>query len=1174
MTFKNFFNLPVGLLALLASPAFAQLPYNPARIITSLNSSLAYIFSPQPASSQYQLSRLDISDIVDSSNPPITTIYPSLPFLSASSSNAFLPLVNDEGDISVLSGNCSAGADGAQLWRFVPDSNWHNGTWSRLSLTSEEAGLGPEWLSAGMSFSPTASASDASLYIFGGMCPVSTSPAASTVSSWTLNADYSNNMLTISPDPLLPEISASSSPYDLSMSSSRGPPIAEAGLTITPLVPTYSNTSSVNISQQQNFVLLGGHTQQAFINMSQVALFSLPQSSWSFLGVDSAPEGGNQDLLTRDSNSGVEPRSGHTAMLTPDGSKIIVVGGWVGDVNTPANPQLTVLNVGQGYGGSGDWTWSTPSVSSDPFHGGQGIYGHGAAVLPGGIMMITGGYSISGSGLSKHRRTQNSQTANTQLLLFNMTSSSWVSSYTNPSSPNSPAYTGTSPGSGGALKTSAQKAGLGAGLAMGLSAIAGVLAVWLLYSRRLRHKRALREKELRELALGADGFHSSSLVGGGMDGRGGTAYPEVRSASWGSRQERRLGTSSADEYPWAPVSGQQKIANGDVGREGNGQWEAERTGLLVEIPSPTRGLRKSLNARGVNGYGAGVGMSVGPPSRSGRTSSLTGGIHRIDEAEEEGSQPGSIKRKAVPAAALSTVGGRPSRYSDPFKDPPPPILPQKESLSDEARKQREREVKGWVDDWSVAAAAMDRGELDRSLSKSTGHTHTFSSLSDSHSASNSAGTRSGRGSPDKSDRTGSNLSERSTMSTSSIQRSVFGSVSRNVSLRSSSAGYALFAGAAAAMAAKVTGGGSSSAAAEQQSEAKSKTSQGQEAFKVLPRRMSSNRSASLNTDLTASSFNYPKPRRDRSETFATAQTSLAGLGVHPAEGEALLSGMNSRAVADERERERDSWATPPESPVKWRPGSRDGSASVSGSLGQAAGRKALGFLGSMKRALTGTGDVAVKNIVAEFENRSNQSSPTKEKPEMSEVEGFGPKRAASASSAVFLRGKRGARDWDADHDPPPLPDLLSGSPTFKTRKDRFAPGGGVRAVAPREDVGSDEEDDVEWDVEAAVQRRVVQVMFTVPKEKLRVVNADALSLLSKSDVDFEGGEREDDTVGDEEKGKRISVVPEEVEGMAEGDVEGERVDEKEEEQGQGKGKERGKGKEVLREPVKKYIFED
>jgi hypothetical protein len=38
--------------------------------------------------------------------------------------------------------------------------------------------------------------------------------------------------------------------------------------------------------------------------------------------------------------------------------------------------------------------------------------------------------------------------------------------------------------------------------------------------------------------------------------------------------------------------------------------------------------------------------------------------------------------------------------------------------------------------------------------------------------------------------------------------------------------------------------------------------------------------------------------------------------------------------------------------------------------------------------------------------------------------------------------------------------------------------------------GHSEGEDEEWDIERAVQNRVVQVMFTVPKEKLRVVNHD------------------------------------------------------------------------------------
>lgn len=46
---------------------------------------------------------------------------------------------------------------------------------------------------------------------------------------------------------------------------------------------------------------------------------------------------------------------------------------------------------------------------------------------------------------------------------------------------------------------------------------------------------------------------------------------------------------------------------------------------------------------------------------------------------------------------------------------------------------------------------------------------------------------------------------------------------------------------------------------------------------------------------------------------------------------------------------------------------------------------------------------------------------------------------------------------------------------------------GIPSVEQRPRTPADEGD---WDVEAAVERRVVQVMFTVPKSKLRVVNAD------------------------------------------------------------------------------------
>ena len=104
--------------------------------------------------------------------------------------------------------------------------------------------------------------------------------------------------------------------YDLSLSASRGPPIPEAGFSMTSLTPAVLQApeNSGSQVQNQNFVLVGGHTQQAFINMSQVALFSLPEESWTFVPIDDPDPPPKTDLATRASPI-VEPRSGHTAVL-------------------------------------------------------------------------------------------------------------------------------------------------------------------------------------------------------------------------------------------------------------------------------------------------------------------------------------------------------------------------------------------------------------------------------------------------------------------------------------------------------------------------------------------------------------------------------------------------------------------------------------------------------------------------------------------------------------------------------------------------------------------------------------------------------------------------------------------------------------------------------------------
>lgn len=961
-------------------------------------------------------------------------------------------MVDNEGNIEVLAGDCSNTAEGLELWRFAVGSDRRGGTWSQSQITLSDSSLSADYLSAGFTFSPTNNTTDSSVYVFGGMCP---EQGTLTSSNWTSQASYSNTMLKISTG------TNPQSPLDVSMTGSRAPPIAEAGLSITPLMPTYSNISG-NVSVQQNFVLLGGHTQQAFINMSQVALFTLPEESWAFIAINQPGSDASTELAVRMAQT-VEPRSGHTAVMTEDGTKIIVFGGWVGDIFTPATPQLLVLDIGQGYGGMGNWAWSIPTQGSALLSGITGLYGHGATMLPGGVMMISGGYSISS--VNTKRATQ---TTSERYMFFNTTSSSWISSYTNPASPLSPAYTGNADASAGPLHSTAQKAGLGLGLGLGTTALIGMVIIWYWYSRRLRVKRSIREKELRELALGAERYYNADV------GRSG-AHPEIRTASWASRQEKRIGSSDED-YPWAPVIGEHEAGRMRIrdDEDDHAFREAERTGLLLDVPSPTRGLRRSLTARGPpTALGPAVG---GAPST----------VFRIDE-EEEGSQGGSLKRPKSPVKKSDALGS--NRYSDPFKDPAPPIVP--DHSADPAAAQRRREQQGWAEDWSAAAERMRFPEHHRRA----GTDRTYSDISEYHSTSNSAGntSSSGRGSPDKSDRTGSNLSEQSIFSNNSIQRSIAGTVSRTISQRSASAGYALFAGAAAAMA-RATGGTQPRKSPTRESYGTVNTGKG--ALNHAP----SKRSASLNLNSVGSSARGHG--RKRSETFSSARTSIGP--IVPGEDQALLSRIDSRALADER----DAWATPPESPVK-QYASQSYDYNRTSSLGSQAGRKAMGLLGSVKRVFTGTGQVDVSNRVAQFESpgaggRSDGTSPIKDQqPQMSEV----PQRATSAS-ATFWRGKQGKRDWEDGA----LPE--SGNVDLL---------GTVRRKALP---GQENEDD--WDPEEAVQNRVVQVMFTVPKEKLRVVNVDNLSLLSKSDVDFEGGENDGET-GKEVK--RMSSVIEKEEEM-------------------------------------------
>ncbi|RMZ75048.1 hypothetical protein DV737_g5490, partial [Chaetothyriales sp. CBS 132003] len=637
-----------------------HLPYNPHRIVVAKNGSLAYIFAPG-TSYQASLSTLNISSSVVASDTP-SSIFSTLPFLSDTEEKSFIPISDDDGAMKVLSGSCSESADGLELWQFTPSHNYTNGTWSELQVQTDDSSLSANFLSAGISFTPTTDSSNASLYIFGGMCPFTT---ALNASDWVSHSNYSDTMLTIQ----AASGNAQSSLYEVSITGTTSSPIAEAGLTMTPLSPWFSNSSTGSLSQQQDFVLLGGHTQKAFINMSQVAVFSLPQASWAFVTVEQ-PQSVNGELAVRDVTQ-VEPRSGHTAVLTEDGTRIVVLGGWVGDISTPAQPQLAVLNIGEDYGGVGAWEWITPTTTSNPYSG-AGVYGHAAAMLPGGVMMVTGGKQISSSS-SKIKRATYQDSA-----FFNTSSMTWSASYVNPVSLSSSAGSVSSSQTSSSSKK-ARNIGLGVGLGVGLAALAAAVAIYLWVSHKRRQTRAERERRLRKLALGTDKSLSPS-----MDEPDTHYYLEKQSASWHNMQERQMESSHANNaFYWQPMPMQgHQAPSMEMQLDSGGVRQAERTGAMMEVPSPTRGLRKNVISRGSLPF-------AGVPSGH---AAVPGTVFRIDE-EDEGSQAGSIRH----------VRGI-SIYSDPFKDPA-----QVTDLSklDDAAEQRKRELQGWAEDWQSAAESLN-----------------------------------------------------------------------------------------------------------------------------------------------------------------------------------------------------------------------------------------------------------------------------------------------------------------------------------------------------------------------------------------------------------------------------------------------------------------------------------
>lgn len=598
----------------------AAIPYTPSSIFLSPshNDSLAYLLQPSSSTEgKTEFLSLNISTNLDSQNPTYHTLLAETPFQSTEQNSTFVPVIDDRGIISVYAGNCHHGSETDTLWRFQPDntSSIGNGSWTQFAVNSGEDNSRPNYLAAGFSFVPN-NTTGTIFYSFGGMCPF----ANSTDDTWVSAANYSQSMVVMDPD------SDSDTEYNAAITGDRAPPVREAGMAVVPLPATTSRTQT-----QQDFLFVGGHTREAFLNMSQLAIFSVPQESWTFITV-TLDRKSRTELAVRDAVT-VEPRSGHAVVLSKDGTKAYVVGGWVGDTSTPADPQFAVLHIGEEYGGNGEWAWTIPSSEGVGIPEGTGLFGHSVAMLSGGVLMIAGGYSIPKQSSSK--RAMSLAERNSQVYLYNTTSSSWVTSYSNPSA----SSTSTAASHHHAL-SSGQKAGLGVGLGLGIPLVLAIaFCVWRYH--RKRTVRSKRDSQLRELALGAERAHFW-----GRDER--HQASSIRSSQMSEKQD------PVPAYPW---SANRSVISRPASWTDSGDGAAERTGLLMDSSgSPTKGTRPMSQQR-----------SYRPSSYADyRRSDNTSEIHPIDEREEDEAMFRERLMATIPKETKPAI----QDTDDPFADTP------------------------------------------------------------------------------------------------------------------------------------------------------------------------------------------------------------------------------------------------------------------------------------------------------------------------------------------------------------------------------------------------------------------------------------------------------------------------------------------------------------------------
>ncbi|PHH81228.1 hypothetical protein CDD82_1242 [Ophiocordyceps australis] len=487
---------------------------------------LAFVFSSVDGDTPRLLAFNLSAKIEADTRPHVVT--PELPFVrDKGPTAAFGAARAADGSLIVHAGECDGPGPG-EVWTYGVSSDGE-ACWTKAETTGgkpgEDGARTPYFLGGTLAFSSTLepAVDRPSIYTYGGVCGA---PQANDADSngWRAQANYTKSMVSMAPH--------DKGQYGLRVASMAGPRVPLAGFTLTPLSASITNVSGV-VSQQASAVLVGGNTQQAFINMSTAAIWSLPAEAWSFVRIQS-PE------------PAIDSRSGHTAVLREDGKALVVLGGWVGQASTPADPQLAVLEMSQTYS---SWRWAIPPAAAQPK--GPGIYGHGAARLPGNIMMVYGGWQTAAPG-SKTKR----QAADASPRFLNMTSMEWMPGYENVDfklhddggyQHNATPHHGDAAPAAEDASQNNRRLGLGVGLGLGLSIVVTVIIGLLAWRFRRRKHHKIRDDAIRDMAddANAEKADQQGFQWHGRDWRGGDHRPHLPRSEPISAYEQLRGSTIA-----------------------------------------------------------------------------------------------------------------------------------------------------------------------------------------------------------------------------------------------------------------------------------------------------------------------------------------------------------------------------------------------------------------------------------------------------------------------------------------------------------------------------------------------------------------------------------------------------------------------------------------------------